>query len=429
MKTSIWLVALAAAMLTASALLRAGQLSETFRRWLDHPAIKYASTPSTDPVAQLSRRIQDGSVQLESNGPSGYLRSVLAALNVPIESQIAVFVPDSVQAPRIRRDNPRTLFFTDNVAVGWVRGGFIEFAAQDRRQGVIFYALEQTLFGFGKPQITRRDDCLTCHYNYSTVGVPGAVVRSSGQFAVDHRLGLEDRWGGWYVTGTHGSNRHLGNVNIEQLFTRTPQADTASNWSSFDGKFDWSGYLTPYSDIVAHLVFDHQMHMMNLLTRIGWEARVTEYEQRLAKTKSAVSSLTDEAERPISIAAAAKEVVDYLLFIDEAPLVDTIQGSTGFATTFEAKGPRDRNGRSLRQFDLTKRLFRYPCSYMIYSDVFSALPAAAKAAIYDRMWAVLSGQDHSARYARLSQQDRLAVIQILTETKDDLPSSFRSSVR
>jgi hypothetical protein len=418
-----------AALLATSALARASgtQLTDTFTRWLDHPAINYKSTEPTDPVAQLSRKVRDGGVQLKSDGPSGYLRSVLDALNVPVESQIAVFVPDSVQARRINPGNPRTLFFNDNVIVGWVRGGFIEIAAQDRQQGISFYALDQASFGLGGARITRRDDCLSCHYSYATAGVPGVVVRSSGQFAVDHRVGFEARWGGWYVTGRHGSIRHLGNIPVDQLFSGTLPTAPSGNWPSLDGRFDWTGYLTPHSDIVALMVFDHQMHLMNLLTRIGWDARVTAYEQRPANPPSAADSAGDQSERPVSLAVAATEVVDYMLFIEEAPLVDTIHGSSGFAAKFEARGPRDRTGRSLRQFDLTRRLFRYPCSYMIYSDVFTALPAAAKAAIYDRMWAVLSGQDKSARYARLSRQDRQDIIQILRDTKSDLPPSFHAS--
>jgi len=123
-----------AAMLATSALASVSgtQLTDTFTRWLDHPAIHYRSTEPTDPVAQLSRRLQDGSVQLKTDGPSGYLRSVLDALDVPVESQIALFVPDSVQARRINPGNPRTLFFNDNVIVGWVRGGFIEIDREAR---------------------------------------------------------------------------------------------------------------------------------------------------------------------------------------------------------------------------------------------------------------------------------------------------------
>src|ERR1700730_3564126 len=162
---------------TALASTTRGQLSDTFRNWPDHPAIQYGPRPVSDPVAELKRKLQDGTVHLTFDGPSGYLRSVLKALEVPVESQIAVFVKDSVQAPRISPDNPRTIFFNDSVAIGWVRGGFIELAAQDPRQGTVFYSLGQNLLAraatlLTSPQFVRRSECTNCHFNYGTVGVP-----------------------------------------------------------------------------------------------------------------------------------------------------------------------------------------------------------------------------------------------------------------
>jgi hypothetical protein len=419
-RTGLIASAIAAFATTALASASAGQLSDTFTNWLVHPAINYKSTPPRDVVAQLNRRIQDGSVQLKFDGPSGYLRSVLKALNVPIESQIAVFVPDSVQRARIRMDNPRTLFFNDSVAVGWVRGGFVELAAQDPQQGVIFYALEQTLTG--QPEFKRRDDCLACHYSYATAGVPGMLVRSSGQFEVDQTIPLEKRWGGWYVTGRHGSIRHLGNADVDKLF-KTPALSNTLNWPSFEGKFDTSGYLSTHSDIVALMVFEHQMHMMNLLSRIGWEARVADYQKRAGKIAPGVAE--SQPDTPVPLSAAATEVVDYLLFVDEAPLTDKILGSSGFAETFASQGPYDSKDRSLRQFDLQRRLMRYPCSYMIYAPLFNELPEAAREAIYRRLWQILSGSEKDTKYARLPFKDRQAIVEILRDTRKGLPDYFR----
>jgi hypothetical protein len=370
-----------------------GALSGTFTLWLRHPAIAYAR-PSNDPVAALSRAIADGKVTLRRDGTSGYLRSVLDALRVPVASQIVVFNPDSVQMRRITPRNPRSLFFNDRVSVGWVRGGFIEFAAQDPAQGVVFYTL-QTSF-IGQPAIVRKDEeCQTCHYSYSTAGVPGMLARSHGQFNVTHRLPIGERWGGWYVTGDAGANTNLG----------TP----------LDGTFDLDGYLAPHSDIVALMVFDHQMHMMNLLTRIGWEARVAQF--RRGKTPEQLRAAGDDpADTTVPLDAAAREVVDYMLFVDEAPLEGPIHGSTTFAEQFAAQGPRDSKGRSLRDFDLTKRLFRYPLSYLIYSEQFDALPPAAREAIYARLWSQLSKKPSA---------DRTAIVEILRDTKPGLPAYFR----
>jgi hypothetical protein len=398
-----------------------GPLSETFVNWADHPAIQYATRPTTDPVAELNRNIQAGEIHLRRDGAAGYLQSVLDALHVPVDSQMMVFEKDSVQAGRISPQNPRSLFFNDAVAVGWVRGGFIELASQDPQQGVIFYTLQQSLAG--EPTLTRHNECLTCHYAYGSLGVPGMLDRSARQFVVSHRLPFEKRWGGWYVTGTHGSARHLGNADLAHVFDEPPPSGT-SNWPSLDGKVDTTGYLAPQSDIVALLVFEHQMYMMNLLTRIGWEARIIEYRQRVS-TADARAAGDDPTDKPASIDEAAKEVVDYLLFVDEAPLPASVRGATTFATRFSGEGPSDRRGRSLRQLDLQRRLFKYPCSYLIYSQQFEQLPTLAKTAIHQRLWDVLSGKDHDAKYARLTMADRAAIVDILRDTKPDLPAFFQ----
>jgi hypothetical protein len=162
------------------------------------------------------------------------------------------------------------------------------------------------------------------------------------------------------------------------------------------------GYLSPFSDLVSLIVLEHQVQMLNLITRVGWEARVG-----------------SDAGRPLDQAAA--ELVDYMLFIDEAPLPGPISGPTSFASTFAARGPRDRHGRSLRDLDLERRLLRYPCSYEIYSEPFEALPATAKSAVYQRLWEVLSGRETGKRYSVLSPADRTAIIEILRDTKKDLP--------
>ena len=399
-----------------------GSLSETFVDWSNHPAISYKTRPAADPVAGLNRKIQSGEVRLQASGPSGYLRSILDAPQIPVESQIVVFAQDSLQRDRISAANPRSLFFNDSVAVGWVRGGLIELAAQDPRQGVHFYTFDPKRLG--EPSFLPRNDCLTCHYSFSSIGVPGMLSRSVRQFTVSHRVPFDKRWGGWYLTGNLGSVRHLGNdTDLARLFD-APLATRRASSPSLDGRFDTTGYLTSHSDIVALLVFEHQMYMMNLLTRIGWEARVSEYRRGLAPTAPRASG-DDPADVPVAIDEAAKEVVDYMLFVDEAPFTDTIRGSTSFAARFAAEGPRDRRGRSLRQLDLERRLLRYPCSYMIYSPQFDALPASARDAIYRRLWQVLSGQEREKPYTRLASTDRRAIVEILRDTKSDLPDYFR----
>jgi len=388
----------------------------------DHPAIEYfnyAKHPPADAVAALNRRLSTGQAQLRFEAGTGYLRSVLEALQVPVDSQVVVFSRTSLQAPRIEPRNPRTIFFNDRVAVAWVSGGFMEAAAQDPEQGVIFYSLEQQ--SSRQPEFQRRDDCLRCHISDISLGVPGMMVRSRytatdgrplliyGGFATDHRSPLSERWGGWYVTG-HAGSAHLGNAMLgdadgpEDLTGRTPELQ------SLTLEFDTTRYLSAHSDVVALLVFNHQLHMMNLLTRVGWDARAALYKHRDVSSQ---------------IREGVREMVDYLLFIDEAQLTGKIRGTSGFAESFPARGPRDSKGRSLREFDLERRMFRYPCSYMIYSETFDALPAEVRAEVYRRMWQILSGEEKGERYARLSAPDRRAIVEILRDTKKGLPEYFR----
>ena len=406
-------------------------LADDFVPLRDDPAIEYATRLTHDPVSILNDEIDAGRARLKFDSEQGYLRSVLETLKIPVESQIAVFSKTSVQARLINPQNPRTLFFNDSVVVGWVRGGFIEVASQSPEQGVIFYSLPQEVQA--KPRFERKNDCLTCHDSYDASSVPGMLVRSNfigpnamtlrtlGSYNTDHHSPLEQRWGGWYVTGNSGAIRHMGNAIVTDV--NEPELGVGSetlNLDSLESKFDTSAYLSPYSDIVALMVFEHQMHLMNLLTRLGWQAR---YAPRPVGGQSARGFVGREYLRNTT-----DDLVDYILFVDEAPLANALQGTSGFAEKFSAEGPHDSHGRSLRQLDLERRLMRYPCSYMIYSEAFDALPTEARDTVYQRMWQILSGNDKSPRYARLSLADRRAVVEILLETKKNLPSYFHQAV-
>ena len=399
----------------------------------DDPAIGYTTRPVRDRVEELSRKVAQGKITLHFDERQGYLPSVLEALQIPVESQIVVFSKTSVQAPYISPANPRTLFFNDSVVVGWVHGGFMEIAAHDPEQGVVFYTLDQSAaenrtraMVFAPPPLFRRqDDCLGCHVSYATLGVSGMLTRSVypdrngvpvrqlGDFVTDHRSPLKERWGGWYVTGKNASVQHLGNMTIE-IGQEPNSKGIGTILPSLKNKFDADAYLSPHSDVAALMVFNHQMHMINLLTRVGWEVRLS-------------TSRTGAAVRP-QLTAAVHELVDYMLFVDEALLSQKMEGTSGFQKVFESKGPWDRKGRSLRQLDLEHRLLRYPCSYMIYSDAFDALPKEARDAIFHRLWAVLSGEERGASYQRLSLAERKSVAEILRDTKAGLPEYFRSVI-
>jgi hypothetical protein len=369
----------------------------------DHPAIDYTAGPVTDAVSQLNKALASGGARLafdESRG--GYLGAVLDALQVPVSSQMLAFAETSLQASQISRHNPRAVYFNDVVSVAWIRGSdLLELATQDPRQGVVLYTLAQT--PGASPRFERNDTCLACHLSWDTLAVPGYVLQtvfprtSDREYAdggfVDHRLPIEERWGGWFVTGRQVPVRHMGNQPTMQEKRRT---GPAQKLLTVEGEIDTKGYLTPHSDVTALLVFDHQVHAANLLTRLNWEAR------------AGTAARVDEA---------ANELADYLLFVDEAPIPGKVEGSSGFAEAFTAAGKKDSKGRSLRALKLEGRLMQYPLSYMIDTPMFDALPATARTAVANRLSAVLHGRDTRPKYAHLTPALRTTILEILRETK------------
>jgi hypothetical protein len=390
----------------------------------DHPAIEYSSRPLQDAIVKLNERVEKGEIQLSFDAPPrGYLASVLRALDIPVSSQTLVFSENSLQRAFISKATPRAIYFNDTTAVGWANGAAtLEVTALDPTQGVHFYSINQKLQD--KPQFVRRDsECLQCHLLPQTHGVPGVLTMSvlplsdnkneyAQGWAMDHRTPIEDRWGGWYVTGAQVPAKHIGNVPVLHVPKSYVRADVAPKLATGSDAFNTTAYLSPHSDVVALMVLNHQTHMANLLTRLGWQARI------------AMHGNARSGALPSHVGDTARELADYMLFADEASLPSPVRGASAFAQEFAAKGPRDSNGRSLRQLDLTRRLLRYPCSYMIYSDAFDALPPAARTLVYERMWEVLSGAASDWNYSRFTRDDRRAIVEILRETKTGLPANF-----
>jgi hypothetical protein len=404
---------------TAATIVVDAQFADSFVASRDVPEIAYSKAPVANRVSELNDRLSDGRAKLSFDERSGYLRSVLDALQVPVESQIATFSKNSFQADLIDRRNPRALYFSDDVAVGWVRGAdLLEIAAHDPKQGGVFYTLQQK--PAARPELKREDGCLACHLSWDTLGVPGFFFMSTltvpddphtyaSGFSSDSRKNFDTRWGGWYVTGNIGSLIHMGNVPVSN--TDKPARAEARALKSLESEIDVAGFPAHTSDVVALMVLDHQAHMMNLITRTGWEARL---------------AANGDPKQIARVDDAAIDLVDYMLFVYEAPLTSPVHGTSGFAEKFAARGPDDGQGRSLRQLDLNRRLLKYPCSYMIYSAAFDAMPARAKDAVYRRLWRVLSGLEHGEPYSHLAAGDRHAIVEILRATKKDLPEYFKS---
>lgn len=379
---------------------------------LDDEAIRYTKTPADDPVARLQKRLIAGSAKLVWEDQFGYLRSVLKELHVPVASQVLVFSKTSFQAARISPRRPRAIYFNDTVTVGYVRtGDLLEFAASDPRQGTIFYTLEQQQTA--RPRFYRRDVCIQCHHSPVTQAVPGFMVRSvtpdwngfpsgSEAFITDHRSPLKERWGGWYVTGTSGDQEHMGNAVLQRPGeTRLAISGESRNISSLGAFIEPEAYLAPHSDIVALMTLEHQSQMLNRITRLGWESRLG---------------------RPID--TLVDDLVEYALFSGEAALTAPVKGTSGFTEEFPRHAPRDPKGRSLYALDLTTRIFRYPCSFLIYSEPWDGMPAPVKERVYARLGAVLSGADETAKFRHLTPADRKAILEILLATKKGLPATF-----
>jgi hypothetical protein len=292
-------------------------------------------------------------VRLRFEGKGGYLASILEALRVPIESQTMVFSKTSLQSHWISPENPRAMYYSDDVSVAFIRNApLLELAALDPKQGVIFYAIEQR--AAERPNIARSDSCLSCHESRNTLDVPGLLLRSMGaasggqtipqlaNYISDHRSPFEERWGGWFITGKAGSVRHLGNLTFTENDNVSKALASQKPIDSLAGKFDPEGYPSPHSDVAAVLVLNHQARMTNLLTRVGWETRVALDQQAKRPQDKAVAA---NAER--LIAADARELADYMLFVDEKPLTGKFESTSGFPAKFAAMGPRERQDRVL----------------------------------------------------------------------------------
>ena len=385
---------------------------------IDQEGINYNEATPENAVSRLQAKIEGGEAKLEFDEDKGYVGSLLELLEVPVSSQMLVFSKTSLQRERISPKNPRAIFFNDDVYIGWIPGApLIEVSVADPKMGGVFYTLSQTKVE--RPKFVRTDQCLECHASSKSMGVPGHLVRSfetdeegvvdliTGVSQVNHRTPFEDRWGGWFVTGTHGDQPHRGNLigkAAHRQQERTP--NFAGNLTILSNYFAVEKYPSKGSDIVGLMVLEHQTHMHNYITRLNYEATM------MFQTYGHVNYLRSILEG----------FLKYLLFTEEAPLTGQVKGTSSFAYEFEKLGPFDRKGRSLRELDMRTRMFKYPCSYLIYSEAFDALPEPAKERVYTRLYEILSGKDQSEAFAKLTSQQRRDILEILRDTKKDLPS-------
>ncbi|MFN6102984.1 MAG: hypothetical protein ACK5EA_00795 [Planctomycetaceae bacterium] len=397
--------------------------------------ISYSDPLLDDPVSKLDAELAAGTQALDYEPAHGYLQAVLRALQIPESSQTLVFSKTSFQRDRISPETPRAIYFNDDVYIGWVQGGeVLEVSAVDSQKGAIFYSLSQSRDD--TPRFQRHThECLQCHDGSLSQSVPGHIMRSvytdprgqpvltAGTFVTNPQSPLRERFGGWYVSGTHGAQVTMGNLIVrEKEHRQHPERINLvplGNQSELSRFFDPQPYVVPHSDLIALQVLAHQVFVHNLITKANHQTRFAVRDQ-VSINKALGRPETEPLDSTRSrIRSVGEPLLRALLFADEPRLEAPLAGTSGFAAEFSEQGPRDSQGRSLRQFDLQQRLFRYPCSFLIHTAAFDALPEPQLDYLAQRMWQVLNGEDTTGRFTHLTGEDRAAIREILRETKPD----------
>lgn len=382
--------------------------------------IHYSDTQAQDSLTALAAELATGAKRIEGNSELDRLKFVLRELHIPEASQILVYSKTSHQNSLINPQNPRSLYFSENAYVGYVPGGAIEAIVEDPQLGPIYYIIDQSTTG--KFQIERdQSSCITCHATSNTENVPGLLVRSVcpdqdghpllalGTSLVDHLTPLADRWGGYYVTG-RSSLPHLGNQVFVEKSTPVPKASQQIDLTSI---IDVKKYLRPTSDIVALLVLEHQCRMHNHFTAASMNYRHARFLNQVLNP----DSKPEEGSAGKLAIHMADRIVECLFFKDEASCGEDLEGGAEFQKSFEARFPKTKDGHSLADFKLYERIFKYRCSYMIYSEAFRLLPTPVKNSVLKKMYSVLAGDDPD--YAWLKASEREKIEAILAETLPD----------
>lgn len=379
----------------------------------------YWERPLSDRFTQLKLQLDAGQLQLETGSELTTLRDLLRVLEIPVSSQMLVFSTTSLQLRLITPENPRALYFNEDVYVGYIPGGKLEIVAIDPTLGGIFYLMDMPRPGV-RGQIERSNRCMNCHAREDTGGVPGLVIRSvvpgpSGGSLVSFRQGktghdipFSDRFGGWYLTGKHGLTDHWANL------TGRLSAGKVIKYPLDPGSvYDASRFPVPTSDILPHLLHEHQAGFVNRVAQAGYRARAI-----LEKSQPT-------PEERAELDAQARAVTRYLLFADEVPLpAGGVEGDNAFKADFLRNRRPGPGGLALKDFDLQSRLFRHRCSYMIYSAIFTGLPPAFKAQVYRQLGEALQETPENREYAYLPSAEKKAIRDILAATLRDLPSGW-----
>lgn len=387
------------------------------------PPHNYADAKPNDRFAQLLARIEKGEVTIDTSSDHAMLRSLLTALKIPVSSQILVFSASSLQSEIINPRNPRALYFNEDSYVGYVPGGVLEVAAADPEIGPVFYVFNRMQPGGAFPRVERGTKCFNCHGGTATKRLPGLIAESllvsqAGSsletYRRDeqgHQIPLENRFGGWHLTGKHHISGHKANVFGLLTGGRTQKTEVipGETWSL-------DKHLLPTSDILPHLVHEHQIGFENRLVRGIYLVR------QLKHDRKGMLGSAEQAE----IDAWAQEFARYVLFADEAKFPrEGIEGDAQYARDFLEDRRPSRRGLALKDLDLKTRLFKHRCSFMLYTETWKHAPKELKERVYFRMAEGLRDAQPNPALAHLPVEERRAIREILKETMTDLPSWWR----
>jgi len=386
----------------------------------EYEPISYSLTTPENRISRLQSAIRAGTKKLERTAAHGYLPALLKELDILPSSQVMPFAKASLQDDKISPSTPRALYFNEETYVGFVQNGVIEIAVFDPKLGMAFYTLSQKSDPPDFHQETNR--CLTCHGSVRARNVPGLMVRSvhpnpdgqsvvaAGSFRTDHTSPLKQRWGGWYVTGTHGEQTHLGNFRLpDNKKPKSIDNSAGQNVTDLSKFFDVQPYLTPHSDLVALMVLEHQIDAQNFMTRAAFETRIALHKANLPESTTDISKLPPELAAKVN--ASVEALAKHLLFAGETKLTSPIRGTSSFATDFSGKTPSKTS--VLRKFDLQTWLFKAPLSYMIDSPAFVSLPPLVKSRVRSRLQEVLVGRGRSEPFDHRSLTELNDAIKVL----------------
>jgi hypothetical protein len=368
---------------------------------------RYHQITPRDPFSKFMEKVEKGVVMLNYKSDHAYLNSLLKELGISPYSQLLVYSTTSLQLSRISPRNPRAIYFSDDIYVGYVPGGQIEIIGIDPQLGAIPYIFNlPQAQDTTHPKIYRSKRCMNCHASKEMGGAPGLLVGSvipgPGGGTIDafrrnifgHDIPFAKRFGGWHITGENPFPQSWANQ------TGMMKSGQIHKILNPPGKyFTWDNYPVQGSSLIPHLLLEHQVGFTNLCIFATYKFR----------------ELNDSKEDFIQ--EQTDQLLSYILFEKEATLPESIiDKKTRYVMDFEGKMYPDSGQNSLRQLNLVSRILDLRCSYMIFSNSFSGLPIPIKNVLSQKLFNLLSSQQDKlpSKFSYLKKDEREKIKKILT---------------